>query len=244
MCRIKELVLLGPHICSPVLDIPHHLARQNPALVGAGEAYPQYNIPQVAGKVSYQPPQHDPYFSGNVPQFEMSGNGQHGDHNTSGAFAGGPMYQDHLNNRLRSTSPQHSPDMRQPSPYPFFGAHQTPVWSMRAGSVPQNFSSNSTSSRGETPYRHFAGDSGSEASSRAPSVVPGSEEYQAMMLYSMGRQPATHLPHVNQNVNRRNGALEQSPNLNETVAYLVTEVKRLTEHAQHTDKELVLQKND
>ncbi|KAG1717623.1 uncharacterized protein EDB91DRAFT_1352885 [Suillus paluster] len=169
---------------------------QQPALVGAGEAYPQYNIPQVAGKVLYQPPQHDPYFSGNVPRFEMSGNGQHGDHNTSGAFAGGPIHP-------RILLSVHTRDPSSPCE-----------------------------------------DSGSEASSRAPSVVPGSEEYQAMMLYSMGRQPATHLPHMNQNVNRRNGALEQSPNLNETVAYLVTEVKRLTEHAQHTDKELVLQKND
>jgi hypothetical protein len=57
-----------------------------------------------------------------------------------------------------------------------------------AGSVPQNISA-TPSSRGETLYHHnsghrpFVGGSGSEVSLWAPSVVPGSDEYQAMLLY-------------------------------------------------------------
>ncbi|KAG1740837.1 uncharacterized protein EDB91DRAFT_1248225 [Suillus paluster] len=83
----------------------------------------------------------------------------------------------------RFVPPAHSPqDMHQPSPspYPYFGAYQPPPQSMRAGSVPLNISS-TPSSRGETPYhtssshRSFTGGSGSEASSRASSAVPGSE---------------------------------------------------------------------
>ncbi|KAG1747041.1 uncharacterized protein EDB91DRAFT_1079679 [Suillus paluster] len=143
---------------------------------------------------------------------------------------------------LHSSSPQHSPapqDMHQPSPspYPYFGAHRPPPQSMRAGSMPQNISS-TPSSRGETPYHTgsghhpFTGGSGSEVSLWAPSVVPGSDKYQAMMLYSMAQQPA-HLLHMNQNMYWQNGAAlptdlhDQSTNLNTMVVHLVTE---------HTDK--------
>jgi hypothetical protein len=142
---------------------------------------------------------------------------------------------------LRSSSPQHSPqDIHQPSPspYPYFGAHQPPPQSMCAGSMPQNISA-TPSSRGETLYHHnsghrpFVGGSGSKASSRAPSVVPGSDKYQAMLLYSTARQTA-HLPHIYQRP--ATDLQDQSANINTTVPHLVAEVKRLTEHAQQTDR--------
>ncbi|KAG1872921.1 hypothetical protein DFJ58DRAFT_722085 [Suillus subalutaceus] len=188
-----------------------------------GETYQPHISPlNIGNQALPQLPQRDDLFNP-APQFG-TGSMQQG---------AGRAYQDlsQLNNTpgLRSSSPQHLPqDIHQPSPTPnpYFGAHQPP---------PQ----------GETPYHHssshhhFAGGSGSKASSWAPSVIPGSDEYQAMLLYSTARQPA-HLLHMSQNMYQRPATdlQDQSANFNTTVAHLVAEVKRLTEHAQHTERQL------
>lgn len=115
------------------------------------------------------------------------------------------------------------------------GGQQTPVPLIRPA-VP-NYSSNSGSQRGETPYyghNSHTPFTGSEPSSRSQSQVPsggGSHEGFQQIYSAYRQQPAT--PHMDPYHHTHNTLEGQIQDLNSTVACLVADVARLNESNQH-----------
>ncbi|KAG1838223.1 hypothetical protein F4604DRAFT_1998031 [Suillus subluteus] len=143
--------------------------------------------------------------------------------------------------RARLPSPHQSPDLGcdhhgQYTSHMHGGGQQTPAPLIRPA-VP-NYSSNSGSQRGETPYyghNSHTPFTGSEPSSRSQSQVPsggGSSHEGFQQIYSAYRQqPAT--PRMDPYHHTHNTLEGQIQDLNSTVACLVADVARLNESNQH-----------